>query len=198
MPCFEANAVNSSNHTKELTNGHYQPYMRENFINSEHIKANDEICMRNKIPYNACCSPVSKETFYANHHHDHTQNFSETRPNKHLHCVAHSCPLGKVVCCTECKQNDKDVIKAEDISETQEGIILRPVRLQEPISEQVEVKKERLCCAKKASWTEPRICRCDPCDPENHFTEQFGCERGAAMVTEFPKEKPKKSKCNFN
>lgn len=197
MPCCEANVACFDNHTNNSAYEYCHQPLRENFRNFTPAETNDENCMRNRLACGDCCYPQGQECFDTGPVLGNSRNFRETGQGKHLHCLAHSCPLGKVICCTDCKKsdckNDKDIIKAEDISETQERIICHPVRHEDSMSKEAAVMKDRPCCAKEKSWVEPRICRCDPCDP-NGYMKRCGCECGAAIFTEPPKEKPKKSK----
>lgn len=194
MPCCEANVACFDNHINRSTYEHCHSNLRENFRNIVPAETNDENCMRNRLACDDCCYPVGQECFCTAPFYKKSNNLTEE--GKHLHCLAHSCPLGKVICCTDCKKNDckndKDIIKAEDISETQR-IKCYPVRHEDPMSKDSDATKERPCCAKEKSWTEPKICRCDPYDPSGNL-KRCGCECGSAILTEPPKEKPKKSK----
>lgn len=196
MPCCEDNAVCSCNHTNRLENEYCHPYLRDSSKNATIAEVKDEIRTRDKYLYNNHLHMVDQQNQHANHHHEQFENITKTGPEGHSHCVTHSCPLGKVVCYADCK-NDKDIIRAEDISKTQEGIICNPVRHQEPISLDMQATKERPCCAKRTSWTEPRICRCNPYDSGDNL-KRCGCECGAAFITEPTNEKPKKCKYKLN
>lgn len=194
MPCSEANVVSFCNHTNDSAYEYCNPHLRENFRNVTPAEANDENCMKNRFACGDCCYPLGKECFATSPSLEHSKNFKETGQGKYLHSLAHSCPVGKIICCTDCDcKNDKDIIKAEDISETRGRIMCNAVRRQEPISEDPALTKYMSCCAKEKSLTKPRSLRCDPCDPSGCL-KGCGCDCGAAIFNETTKEKPKKSK----
>lgn len=182
------------------TGDHCHPYMRTSFKTTP-AEISDEHCLQKSVPCNACCLPDGRlEAFRecegdGDRYHEHSSSTPGQKNinDEHLHCVAHSCPLGKIVCCSNCRTDDcgfdKNIIKAEDLYSKRHDY--RQTGDQSGEAQEIVTPAERPCCEKKTSWTEPRMCRCDLSDPSS-TEKRCECECGATILKPKIAEKKKR------
>lgn len=158
------------------------PHLRPR--NATSAKIYQENCPEDHRPSYQGCAGRS------HHYKQNTDSERKGTEENHLHFVSHSCPLGKIVCTTDCMKNDcsydDDIIKAEDIIQTHETITYQPFS-EDALPDDTPKSKERACCPTEQHHTEQRICRCDLSDPTD--LKRCECECGAAVVkTLLPKK----------
>lgn len=202
-----------ANHIKQdNANELCHPYLRTSFKTNQACAEYGDHCLQKSLPCNSCCEPVyehqpingfaGKGLHYDQppvSHFENTEGFKQHQPSsshfgntgglkQHLHHVAHDCPLGKIILCEQDngKKYDQDIIKAKEISSHRhkdpDGVADEFREAEKEVQ-----RRERPCCARKSTCTEPRICRCDISDPLE-TSKNCECECGAAVT------KPKKEK----
>lgn len=100
--------------------------------------------------------------------------------NKEFHCITHTCPLGKIVSCTDCTQEDPTYVTnfchPEVANEDHSNCYHVPNIKENPIN-----LPERTCCEKNISFTEPGICACSEYNPEDSSKPKCLCECGGSI-----------------